>query len=303
MRKRDAFLQYVPYMYLARPEGQDCYHLFVAIRKQVDEEVNPEGVGISYRDGVTAIALRVSPKAGASGGSASDFFLMHYELWPEANTHQPFNPEAFDVEVKVQVMKRAWKLEAKAYANRMSYSDADNQPAPEGQPGSEPAFNCPYIYLEQEALPAKTGEGGGYAFFPYVLLAPKGYRLSGQKVSSPEDGVLEYLLVLSKEEGTRAGGSFHPFITPSELTANTLEYPEKGLPEGNFAVTVTFLENEAEVLHPKGPRARRRSTVDLERAGSNGRSSGQLLAARQDEANKAARRAKTRNMSSRRNQV
>ena len=311
MEKRNTFIQHAPYVYLARPEGQGSYYLFVAVRKQVNEEVAPElaidGQAISYEDGMAAINLTVSLKVNPSDDEGGDFFLMRYELKPEEHSPSGFHPESSQIEVKVAVMEESNPEEQKVYTTALAYVDADAGPLPEGQADSEPAYNCPYVYLEEEAAAEETEEDPVNAkgfFYPYVLIAPKGYRLAGPKdriiVTSPNNGVFESLLVLSKGDDVLSDGRFSPFVNPAELKVNTKGDSDSGLGEGNFAATVVCLENEAEaeVLRGLEPMELHQFLLKVEQAYAL--HSEQELPGSPPAPATTLRRAKTRNMSSRR---
>lgn len=309
MGNRTTFLQYAPYVYLARPEGQRLYHLFVAIRKRINEEVeavlNHEGQVVSYHKGLTAINLSVSLKESPSGEEADDFFLMRYELDPEGNYPSGFDPELFEIEVKVTTMADGESAEQDVYASAMPYVDADARPLPESQSASAPAFNCPYIFLEQEA-PAEGAEDGHApgVYYPYVLIAPEGYQLAGPKdkilVTSPDNGVFESLLVLSKSSDALGDDRFSPFANPAELKVNTESYSDSGQAGGNFAATAVCLESEAEAesLRSLEPMQIHRFLLEMEQAQE--RPPEEEWPAGPIAPGTTLRRAKTRNMSSRR---
>lgn len=312
MGNRTTFLQYAPYVYLARPEGQRLYYLFVAIRKRINEEVaavlNHEGQVVSYQAGFTAINLSVSLKENPSGEEADDFFLMRYELNPEGNYPSGFDPES-GIEVKVTTMEEGDEAEQNVYINVTPYIDADARPLPEGHTDSEPAFNCPYIFLEREAPAEGAEEEDGHApglYYPYVLIAPKGYRLAGPKdkilVTSPDNGVFESLLVLSKSNDILGDDRFAPFVNPAELKVNTESYSDSGQAGGNFAATAVCLESEAEAesLRSLEPMEIHRFLLEMEQAQIHGWPPEEELPAGPIAPGATLRRAKTRNMSSRR---
>lgn len=305
MGNRKPLRQHAPYLYLARPAGEECYYLFVAIHKKVNEEVRvvsgEDGQAISYEDGQATITFSIRPKAGVSAEEACDFFLMRYDLKPPSEESPDDRHERLGVEVYTTAMNGEGEEPAEVYENSMAYADADEQPLPEGQPDGEPAYNCPYIYLE---LSEPSGEEGrGNTFHPYVLLAPKGYRLADGKdkmiITSPGNGVLEDIVVLSKTDEAPDVASFHPFIDPARLEVNTQEYTDSGRGEGNFAVILAFRNNEAEAeeFRNQEPAAMHRSLLDMEPAKGNGQVSDSRPA---DAPSITMRKAKTRNMSSRR---
>lgn len=305
MKSRDTFLLYAPYLYLSRQEGRAGYRLFVAIRKRAGEEVSPvlaaEGQPAVYEAGLTAIRFSVSALPDASEEEACDFFLMDFDLEPEVRHPSGFDPGSWEVKVEVEVKGPGGKTEPLAYSNMMPYMDADTRPAPEKQPGFAPAYNCPYVYLAQQTPGTDTDASS--LFHPHVLLAPKGYRLSDQQdrliATSPGNGVFESILVLSRGNDTLEDDSFAPFINPARLKVNTETYSDSGQAEGNFAVTVVFMENEAEAeaFRSQELPALSRGLLDMEQASAGNTSSGNGA----PEPVNTVRKAKTRNMSSRRN--
>lgn len=300
MGKRSTYRQYAPYLYLARPEGEGCYQLFVAIRKGVDEEVEvvpgDSGQAVRHEGGLTTIAFSLTAAPGATDEGSSGFFLRRFELAPAADGLSGLGAEAPEVEVSVSVKKEGADEQIAAYENSMAYVDADIRPVLAEELDSELAFNCPYIYLEPKAPSAE--EARENTFLPFMLLALKGYRLGDgtDKIiaTSPGNGVFESIVALSKGDDGPADERFQPFADPEKLEVNGKEYSDSGQGEGNFAVTLVFRDSEsdAEAFRNQEPIAMHRSLVEMEHSNGAGQQAGASGA--------TLRKAKTRNMSSRR---
>lgn len=231
-----------PYSYLGKTAGSQDYHLFLVIYTDNRFAIS-DSFETAYLGDLCQINIsveRMEPFTNANGrphNFTPRFFTRYFSLTPALNSPASFNLDSSRVEINVSL------VEEETCSASVLFSDADEQDLHPQAISDQIAYNCPYIFLQEDptAIPQGSAPNADQRlrFNPYVLLAPKGYRFKPQEdltvCDTPGNGRYESWIILEK---TQDDADPFPFLDPNDFTVNAYAYDDNSDLEGSFTARV-----------------------------------------------------------------
>lgn len=253
---------HAPYTYLTQ-DSQGLYHLFTAVPLRLGYDrrlANPSELAVQYLNGITIVTIELQQSNSITQHEQGALWT-YFPLDPNGQSNFNFNPDSDEILVEVLVYETDTLLEEE-FSSTILYIDRDNQAPPPESLAARKAFNSPYTYLEE--IDSNTqGDENMWGYQPYMLLPLKGYDVNPDHIliTTPENGIYESVVVLSNQPV--AAGNFQ---LTSNFNVNRDVYYDGGQVEGNFTATVVLEDNIEPSLSLVGSPAKRlhNSLKDIE---------------------------------------